>query len=246
MQKYAFEINDLRDWFGESPQKNIDNLLSFFRKKYPNLTDKAIHWHLHDLKQRGVLTSLGRGIYGLAKKNKTDFQPRLERSQINLYKKIKDKFPYANHCIWPARWLTEFMVHLPSIQWTIVEVERDAVESVYSFVAQFSKTALMNPTAKEMQHYVFRDRSNIIVKILISESPLMQINKTIVPRLEKILVDLLVDKVVFDAYQGTELKNIFENAFVKYHINISALKRYARRRNHEGKLFDFINQTTFN
>jgi len=60
-----------------------------------------------------------------------------------------------------------------------------------------------------------------------------------VPRLEKILVDVIGDNELFFA-SGYETYNIFEFALERNHINKSKLLRYASRRNRKEKVVQII------
>ena len=65
-------------------------------------------------------------------------------------------------------------------------------------------------------------------------------SKVAVPTLEKILVDLYCDEKLFFAFQGSQLDKIFEGAFEKYSINLSRLINYAKRRNREEGVKQFL------
>jgi hypothetical protein len=61
----------------------------------------------------------------------------------------------------------------------------------------------------------------------------------IVPRIEKILVDVIGDNELFFA-SGSETYNIYEFAFERNRINKSKLLRYASRRNRKEKVVQII------
>ena len=65
-----------------------------------------------------------------------------------------------------------------------------------------------------------------------------------VATLEKIIVDIFVDKIFESTISKEDYKNMLERAFSKYLINQRKLFRYARRRNKEKELKDFINKKT--
>ena len=60
-------------------------------------------------------------------------------------------------------------------------------------------------------------------------------------RLEKLLVDLIVDKSIKEAVSEGEIKNIFTGAFEKYAIDENTMFRYARRRGSVDKVRSYIN-----
>ncbi|MBX2965948.1 MAG: hypothetical protein KF845_07365 [Cyclobacteriaceae bacterium] len=58
--------------------------------------------------------------------------------------------------------------------------------------------------------------------------------------IEKMLVDIFCDDVIFSAQQGAEMRTIFKNAFDKYTINQSKMLRYADRRRKKEQLSQFV------
>jgi hypothetical protein len=48
-----------------------------------------------------------------------------------------------------------------------------------------------------------------------------------VPKLEKILVDLVCDKDLFVSFQGEEFRNIYMGALTDYDISLSTIRRYS-------------------
>ena len=60
------------------------------------------------------------------------------------------------------------------------------------------------------------------------------------PLLEKILVDLFAEEKLFYFYQGAELMHIYENAIKNYTLNYTKLFSYARRREREQNIKQFM------
>ena len=88
----------------------------------------------------------------------------------------------------------------------------------------------MEPTEKEIALYVNDKTNAIILKKLITKSPLQRIDYVPTITLEKLIVDIYSDKKLFEAYQGSELVRIINNAFKKYANNTTTLLNYANRR----------------
>ena len=91
-----------------------------------------------------------------------------------------------------------------------------------------------------MYDYIDLRENCIIVKILVTESPLMEVDGIKVPTLEKLLVDTQKD-ADFDYLQGSESLNIYQLAFEQYTINTQRLIRYAKRRSISQKIQELIN-----
>ena len=93
-----------------------------------------------------------------------------------------------------------------------------------------------------MERYISSNTEEVtIIKNLVTEAPTVNKNNIEIPSLEKILVDIIIDKELFAAQQG-ELNFIYQSAFKKYAINTAKMKRYAIRRNKESELEKITNK----
>jgi hypothetical protein len=72
------------------------------------------------------------------------------------------------------------------------------------------------------------------------QTPLQKVDSIFTATLEKILVDLFCEDVLFLFYQGSELGNIYNEAFSTYSINEKSMLRYANRRKRKAKLIPFL------
>jgi hypothetical protein len=126
------------------------------------------------------------------------------------------------------------------MNYKVVEVDKDSIEAVFNTLTGLSKKVFLNPTSEIYLRYIGDFNEVIIIKKLVTESPIVKIDKIWVPSLEKLLVDCLVDKQLFAAQQN-ELDFIFKSVFSKYTLNISKMTRYARRRGYENELENIIN-----
>jgi hypothetical protein len=122
----------------------------------------------------------------------------------------------------------------------ILEIDKDASASIFYFLNDKDYDVFLNPSQEIIQNYVANKREAIVIKNLITESPLQKVFNVQTPTLEKILVDVFCDSVLFSAYQGNEMNYIFENAFRKYSINTTTLFRYAQRRGKKAELYVYL------
>lgn len=172
----------------------------------------------------------------------TPYTPHIEKRVANLYKNINSRFPYIQLAIWETKWLNEFTQHLASKSLTILETEKDALESVFFHVQEKSKSAFLNPSKEIMERYVMSQDKSTIIKPIVTEAPVLELKDVVVPSLEKILVDLYCDTEIFYFYQGRELSHVWENAFSKYTIQRDKLLRYADRRRKKQDVLKFLTQ----
>lgn len=91
-----------------------------------------------------------------------------------------------------------------------------------------------------MYDYVDLRSEYIIVKTLVTEAPLMNVQGVRVPTLEKMLVDTQKD-ADFDYLRGAESQYMFQMSFDLYTINTQRLLRYARRRGMEQEIHELLN-----
>ena len=209
------------------------------RGDFPDFADNTINAYLSRLKKEGVLHTVSRGVYKI--ESLKSYQPFVSEFLKNTYDKIKDKFPYIDFCVGETAWLNDYMVHLPFKNYTYIEIEKEAINSVFNFLSKQSDTKTFLYSDKEfIDRYLTDNVEIIIVKPLVSEAPLTEVSGVRVPTLEKLLVDVLIDKELFSAQQS-EKRDIFLNAISRYNVNKPKMRRYAQRRNRKEELDGLIN-----
>ena len=190
----------------------------------------------------GVLQRVGRGLYTLGEE--IIFYPEITNSIKSLYKRINKDFPFANFCIWHTSSLNKFMRHQPARFQLMLDVERDASESVFYFIKEIYPNVFLNPNEEIYNKYISGKKDCIIISNLVSEAPTQEIYGVKTATIEKILVDIYCDKIIYSTFQGHEMKNIFYNAFNNYTININTLLRYAQRRGKKYEIEQYIIENT--
>ncbi len=206
-------------------------LLQLLHEVHPDLSDNTLSWRISDLKSRGVLDSPGRGMYRLGQ-TKT-FQPTFGNLAKRIASLLIRELPLIKNCIWETRWISGWMELQPAYNWTIVETEKEVLESVFTSLTGISKKVFLDPDAKVVDLYILPLNEAVIVKPLVSETPTFKIGKIISALPEKILVDIVAEPDLFRAQQG-ELDRIYANAFREVQINQTKMLRYAdRRRKHD-------------
>ena len=176
---------------------------------------------------------------------KPSFHPMITPILKKLSQTIHSLFPNAAYCVWNTAWLSEWMIHQPGRFLSLVEVEAAATESAfYGLKDQGYSHVFLNPDVRLLERYVYEERTSIVVKTLVTKAPVVLENRIVVPVLEKLLVDLFIDRELFASFQGQELINIFNNTYRQYALNITTLLAYARRRGREKDLSGFIDKNT--
>ena len=233
------DIDKFVDYFESKESFGLQDIKDYFQRFKKDISRTTLDWWIYELKQRGILYRVGRGLYSF--QEPIFFNPSIEKELIKLHGWLVKEFPYLDLCIWHSKWVNQFMVHQIGRFYILIEVEKEAVESVFYYLKEREKDVFLNPSSDILYHYA-NAKESIIVKPLISEAPINKQNKIPTASLEKILVDLVSDEI-FEAYQGAELDNILENAFSLYSINEPKLLRYASRRKRKKYLLTKIEKT---
>jgi hypothetical protein len=218
-------------------------LLDFFRQFEPDLKEGTLAWRIYDLKNRNIIKPLMRGLYTVSFKQK--YNPEISQELYKIADKISSRFADIKYCLWETEWLNEFSQHQSGKKMILVEVEKEFVESFYyDLKDNFKNDIYLNPDEKAINFYISESNQPLIIKNLVTRSPIdMRTERKIevyTPLLEKILVDLFAEEKLFYLYQGGELVHIYENAIKSYTINFTKLFSYARRRKKEQEIKMFL------
>jgi hypothetical protein len=115
------------------------------------------------------------------------------------------------------------------LSFLLVDVEREVAESVFNLLnSDNSKRVYLMPSLTDFERYINTNEA-IIIRPLISESPLQLVSGIKTPTIEKILVDIAGD-IEFSFLQGVEINYVYNTIFEKHNVNKNKLLRYASRR----------------
>ncbi|MBB4803974.1 DNA-binding PadR family transcriptional regulator [Flavobacterium nitrogenifigens] len=232
--------NTIENYFKSNTQLSRDELGNLISRDFPELSEGTITVYLSKLKKAGVINNPARGIYSIT--DKQIFNPEINQNLKKIYNKIHKEFPFIEICVWNTKWLSDLMRHQPFKNFTIIEVDKEAEEQVFNAVSEWTKNVYFNPNDEILERYISSNTEEVtIIKNLVTESPTVKNNKIVIPTLEKLLVDIMIDKELFAAQQG-ELDFIYKSAFDKYDVNKAKMKRYAIRRNKEQDLERMISR----
>ncbi len=190
----------------------------------------------------GILNRIGRGKFEAGEGK--NYIPEISSKLKTLYSKLKKGFPYLKFCVWHTSALNEFMLHQSGNFYVLVEVEKEATQSIFYFLKEANYSVFIDPTNDLLDRYLPPNKESIIVKPLVTEAPIQNIKGINTTTIEKMLVDIFCDDVIFMAQQGVEMRTIFKEAFSKYTINENRIFRYADRRRKKESFKEYINSTT--
>ena len=218
-------------------------LLDFFRSAEPELTEGTLGWRIHVLKNKNIIKSVKRGLYVIS--NQPEYMPAVSPDLLKIARQLKEKYDEVKHCIWETTWLNEFSRHQPGKSTILIEIEKGFEESLfYELKDSMRREVFLNPDEKVIDFYVAESNRPVIVKRLLTRAPLSKrTDKKVIfyiPTLEKMLVDLFAEERLFYHLQGSELVYIFENAITRYTINFTRLLSYAKRRERQQEIKQFL------
>ena len=185
-----------------------------FKAMMPGVPEQTVFSRIRALERRGLVYQSGRGKYQLGAKPayRIEITPRM----LELSNFMIREFVGVNNCICGCDKDT-----------ILLEVDKRelgdilaSLRSRYTGVYSFKEAIAARDSLKDA----------IIVKPLITDSPLLDNDGVSVPALEKKLVDLIADRDFFRLDDRT-LQREFQRAFEVYPINRNRILRYAGRRN---------------
>ena len=242
MKNYKKEIiKKIEEYFSSKQTFTRKELFDFLELNfYPNLKETTFRWRIYELRKTNIIVSVTRGVFKLSE-NKELFVPNISKQLSKIGNLIKKNYNSVFNCVWSSNWLNEFSRHQATKEIVIVEVEKELVNSVFNLLIDNNyKNVYIEPDKFVTETYISENQTSIIVKSLITKSPIQFVANVAVPKLEKILVDLFSDNKYLIAYKGYEQKIIFENAFDKYQLNLSSLINYSRRRKKNKLITEFL------
>ena len=205
----------------------------------PKIKTTTINWRVYYLVQAGVLNRIGRGKFAIG--GNRIYLPEISAKIKSIHSKLKKEFPYLRICIWNTSSFNEFMIHQPGRFYIIIEVDKDASQSVFFYLKENKFSVFIDPTKDLIEKYIPDEKETLIVKSLVSEAPVQIINRINIATIEKMLVDIFCDDVIFAAQQGSEMRIIFKEAMIKYSVNENRMLRYADRRRKKDSFREYLN-----
>jgi hypothetical protein len=190
----------------------------------------------------GLLARIGRGKFIIGEGK--NFVPEISSKMMAINAKLKNKFPFLKICIWNTSALNEFMLHQPGRFYLLIEVEKEATQSIFYFLKDAKYSVFIDPTSDLLEKYLPSEKESLIIKSLVSEAPIQNIKGINTATLEKMLVDIFCDDVLFSAQQGGEMRSLFKEALNKYSVNENRMLRYADRRRKKESLTKYLNSIT--
>lgn len=194
----------------------------YLAKRSLKFREQTLRQYLYELKGRGVIYDAGYGWYStIAQGFRIDTSPLTEL--VNLLAK---KYPLLPFSCWSTAQIQGYSHHIPTWFVTLLYVDMDDVMSLFEFLRDENFNVFANPGKAETEkQFMIRDRT-IVIRPLVTEGPVTGYYATI----EKLLVDLFVEKDRLMFMDGAEYQRVARNLLGSARINMAQMLRYARRR----------------
>lgn len=232
------EYQDLIKRFESKNYITLDELFRYYKSNEPNIKRNTVYWRTHQLVKNNIIKRISKGKYQIHPiKN---FSPPIFKQERQISLLLQKELPFVSYCIWQSSIINYFSRHILPQAFTIVEIEKDALDAAFELIKSKFPITYKNPTSEIMEHYILNRPDAIVVKKLVSEAPVRLIQEIPTISLEKFLVDIYCDKQIFYFLQGEELYFIYKAAFDNYTINVNRLLRYASRRKKKEQISKMI------
>jgi len=218
------------------------HILHVARIVEPSFKETQLRHLMGVLHSSNLIVRVGRNQYRKADKEvmKPRYTSTYSKAAQAVIEFMETKFPLLEYRVRELSSLNEFFNHLVAHNTIFLEVEHEGCDYVFSaLIEKFPGKVLLRPKAQEILQYGTDDA--IIIDRLVTEAPKSKGERYQVP-LEKLIVDLFANKKLM--LSKGDFPSAIERMFSQYWIDQVALFRYARRRNKEKELFDFLRDKT--
>ncbi len=242
LEKEVYEM-----WYVDVIQKVDRNkiysrrqIFEFLKESKPDYSFKSFDWVINSMVKEGLLIRMKRNAYKITMSDKNMpgyYVPTFNDKSLEIISKIQDRYPYIDFTCFESVQLNEFLNHLIARNTFFVMVEKDVSEFVFRFLQEEYSDVLLRPNRSDWDSYWKPDC--IVVLNQTTESPQNEKNKRAMS-IEKMLVDIVAEKSFENLYSKSELKRIYETAYQRYIIDKTKMLRYARRRNKEKIVKEYL------
>ena len=216
-----------------------DEIVSRLKKEKTGLNENSYFWIVGNLVKDGLLKRTGRDKYSICDENtKNVYKPLYSEKAVAIKNKLEKKYPLVKFVIFETVLLNEFLNHQIAHNTIFIQTERDVSEFIFDYLRENTKTNMLyKPNQAEFDRYW--QPESLIVTDLTSEAP-MNIDSPHEITAEKMLVDIFCDKIINLTYGKSEYKSVVDEIYSRYQVDTARLLRYARRRNKEKEIMQFI------
>ena len=210
-------------------------LINELKKIRPGMSENTYHWTMYSMVKEGFIVHTGYDAYVKetgTQKNK--YQPIYSEKAAKIIEIIQKEFPYVHFVVFETALMNEFLNHLIAHNTLFLQIEKESSVYIFRALQDLGYEKIMyKPNMNDFNLYWASDC--IVITELVSESPLCANNQHIIT-LEKLLVDIIADKLIASTYSNAEYPSVMEQAKRKYYLDKKRMIRYAGRRNRKKEI----------
>lgn len=201
----------------------------------PKISEVSIYKAINKKILSNEITRVGRNKYSFS--SKKSFSYTLEK---DFTKKVLNDLTsrFGNdslYIVYDTSLLNLFLNHLIGNFTVIIEVEKILKKTVFWYLKEKGyQSVLLSPSEEENSFYNPFDGTGIIVKTMVSKSPIN--SKQHKTTIEKLVVDIVSDKTLNMFYEGAEIPLMLDEIFHSYSLKLDSIRNYAKRRHCLDKL----------
>lgn len=156
----TLHIDELYNTLGDRAQLTSNEIANFYRSYSPDIPISTIRWKIHSLVNKGVIYSIGRGLYRFGRK--PIFKPNIYTRTEVIADIMQRRLPFAKYCQWDLHVANAFSPFLINTQLFFVDVERDVVDAAYHEIGKtYRRTVLYRNLSEELPYYD-GDRKSVV------------------------------------------------------------------------------------
>lgn len=212
----------IQETIKEKKYFTVDAIKKGLQKSKTKCNPTTVNQYLFNLKKEGKLFDAGRGWYATVKTSLSLNTKPVEK----LVSAIKKQFPLLEFTVWSTEQLQPFAHHMMTQFTSFIYTDVDAMATVAAYLKDKEYNVYLNPKKSEADKYFQPSSSTVIVRQSVTEEPVKEHYATV----EKILVDMFLEKDRLHLMDGAEYERIFRNLILSHRINMPRLLRYADRR----------------
>ena len=214
-------------------------LLELLKRIKPDLADTTYHWSISCLMRDGKIFRRGYDAYSLSQgEGLREYQPFYSDETKNLINLIANRYPHVSFTVFETVLMNDFLNHLIAQNTIFVQVEKESSIYVFRYLQDEGyDNVLYKPRQEDMKLYW--SKGCIIVTEMVSEAPLRAVEPHVIT-LEKMLVDMLAEKLILASYSKAEYPDVIEQAESRFLLDKKRMLRYAKRRNRYKEIYNYL------
>lgn len=235
-------MNQYLSMLAKEPCFTKATLLKNVQVDEPHISASSFYRMMRKMLLDGEIIRVGRDAYSVPEKNVTSYSHDYLEIASSLVDYLKITSPKIDFRIFETVQLNEFLNHQIGRNVIFLSVEKDLGDFLFEGLRErFNNNVLLNPTPDVFHQYWKEDM--IVIEKLTTEAPKGK-QEAWHTDLEKMLVDIMADKLVADSFSESEYPLVYETAFENFVIDESQMFRYAKRRTVDKKIKDFLRDNT--